>query len=476
MRRIPLLPCLLVLAALTAAARPAPAQRAAPPNILFVMADDLGWRELGCYGQEKIRTPEVDRLAREGIRFTQAYSGAPVCAPARCVLLTGLHSGHAFVRDNREVRPEGQHPIPAATITLAERLKERGYVTAAVGKWGLGGPGTEGDPNRQGFDLFYGYNCQRHAHNHYPTYLRRNQEREELAGNDGTATGARYSHDLMEAEALRFLDQRGKEPEKPFFLYVPFAVPHLAIQVPEDSLAEYRGKWEDPPYTGGKGYLPHPTPRAAYAAMVTRLDRSLGRLRERLERLGLARNTLVVFTSDNGPTYDRLGGSDSAFFQSAGALRGFKGSVYEGGIRVPFVAAWPGRIPAGRTSDLPIHFADVVPTLTAVAGAPAPARTDGVNLLPVLTAAGPAPERECLYWEFPGYGGQQAARFGRWKAVRQGMHRGPLRTELYDLEADPNETRDLAGEQPETVARAERLFRSQREPSAEFPFKALDGQ
>ena len=464
-----LLACTLVAGALLVLPAAALGERK-PPNIVFIMADDLGAAELGCYGQQKIRTPAIDRMAAEGMRFTQFYSGAPVCAPARGVLMTGKHSGHAAIRNNSEVRPEGQRPLPAAEVTLAELLKERGYATGATGKWGLGMIGTEGDPNRQGFDLFYGYNCQRHAHSHYPTYLRKNQEVVQLAGNDGK-TGTQFSHDLMEAEALRFIrDHRSR----PFLLYVPFTIPHLAIQVPEDSLAEYRGKWEDPPYVGGKGYLPHPAPRAAYAAMITRMDRSVGRIMDLLKELKLDRETLVVFTSDNGPTYDRLGGSDSDFFESKGNLRGYKGDVYEGGIREPFIARWPGKIRPASVSNHVAAFWDVLPTLCEVAGAKTPSGIDGISFLPTLTGKGEQKKAPYLYWEFPAYTGQQAVRLGDWKGVRRNMTRGNLEIELYNLADDPGEKRNVAAERLEIVERIRDLMKSARTPSATFPLRPLD--
>jgi arylsulfatase A-like enzyme len=441
------------------------------PNIIFILADDLGYAELGCYGQKKIRTPGIDRLAAGGMRFTQFYSGSPVCAPSRCVLITGRHSGHAHVRNNSEVQPEGQRPIPASAVTIAELLKGRGYATAATGKWGLGFPGSEGDPNKQGFDLFFGYNCQRHAHNHYPRYLRRNDQVVNLEGNDAGLTGKQFSHDLMEAEALRFI--QGNR-ERPFFLYVPFTIPHLALQVPEDSLAEYRGMWEDPPYEGGKGYLPHPHPRAAYAAMVTRIDRSVGRIMDLVAKLGLEEETLVMFSSDNGPTYDRLGGTDSGFFESAGPLRGFKGSVYEGGIRVPLVARWPGRIRPGATSDLPAAFWDVLPTLCQVAGMETPEDTDGISFLPTLRGKEQERKHGYLYWEFPAYGGQQAVRMGDWKGVRQNLMKGESKTELYHLGRDTGEKENVAAQHPEVVRRIEKIMKESHTPSPLFPFPALD--
>ncbi|HYH64027.1 MAG TPA: sulfatase-like hydrolase/transferase, partial [Urbifossiella sp.] len=289
----------MFLAAACLLAAPAPAQPPARlPNVVFILADDLGSAELGCYGQARIRTPHVDQLAKDGTRFTRFYAGNAVCAPSRCALLTGRHMGHAAVRNNREAQPEGQFPLPADAVTVATLLRQRGYVTAAMGKWGLGMFDTTGSPLRHGFDRFFGYNCQRHAHTHYPTYLYRNAERFALPGNDG-AGGDSYSGDLFEREALAFLD--ADHGGRPFFLYLPFVVPHAAVQVPEDALAEYRGKLgDDPPYDGKKGYRPHPTPHAAYAAMVTRMDRTVGRVVAKLKARGLTDNTLVIFTSDNG--------------------------------------------------------------------------------------------------------------------------------------------------------------------------------
>jgi arylsulfatase len=442
------------------------------PNIIFILADDLGYAELGCYGQKKIRTPCLDRMAEQGIRFTQNYAGAPVCAPSRCCLMTGKHGGHAWIRDNREVQPEGQAPLPASEITLPELLRKQGYVTGAVGKWGLGPPASEGDPLNHGFDFFFGYNCQRHAHSHFPTYLWRNDKRIELKENDGK-TGKQYSHDLLEAESLRWIREN---KDRPFFLYVPFIIPHVAIQVPDEALADYKGKWDDPPYDGKKGYLPHPTPRAAYAAMVTRLDRSVCRILDLLKELGLDEQTLVLFSSDNGPAADGGGGSDSAFFESAGPFRGLKGSVYEGGMRVPLIARWPGTIKPGSVSDLPCYFPDVLPTLLTVAGASDVLKgIDGISYLPTLLGQ---PEKQAkhdyLFWEFAGYGGQQAVRIGNWKGVRQGLHKGNTRIELYDLKNDPGEKRDVAAQHPEIVARIEKIMRDGRTPSKLFPIKALD--
>jgi arylsulfatase len=484
----------IALTAVLAAAGPsaadspaaAPAPGASPPatvgrkpNIIFILADDLGWAELGCYGQTKIRTPNIDRIADEGIRFTQHYAGSPVCAPSRCVLLTGLHAGHALVRDNREnggwgpEQPEGQLELTASTVTVGHLLQRAGYTTGAIGKWGLGGPGSTGEPNRQGFDHWYGYLCQRVAHNHYPTHLWRDGRRENLDGNAwGNLTGSQYAPDLMAADALGFIEQNR---DRPFFLYLAFTVPHLAIQVPDDSLAEYKGAWPDPPYEGGKGYLPHPAPRAGYAAMITRMDRDVGRILALLTQLDLDDDTIVMFSSDNGATYD-IGGADSPFFESAGPLRGRKGSVWEGGIRAPLVARWPSRIAPGRVTDHVSAFWDLLPTLMDLARAETPEGLDGISYTPTLLGDGVQRRHEYLYWEFPskGYSGQQAVRLGDWKGVRRRMHKGNTAIALFNLAEDIGEQHDVAAEHPEIVARIDRIMREAHTPSQEFPMPVLD--
>ena len=494
----------LLLLALLAWAPSIPAA-GRPPNLVFILADDLGYGDIGSFGQTRIRTPNLDRLAAGGMRFTRHYSGNAVCAPSRCVLMTGRHPGHAFIRDNRDANQgnrgafaEGQVALPAGTRTLPSLLKARGYATGAFGKWGLGPPGSEGDPLRQGFDRFFGYNCQRVAHNYYPTSLWDNatvrplqnlafaahQKLQPGADTNDVATYQRftsreYAPDLIHEQALRFVrDHR----DRPFFLYLPTTVPHLALQVPDDSLAEYAGKFAETPYPGGRGYLPHRTPRAAYAAMVTRLDREIGRLLDLLKELGLDEQTLVVFTSDNGPLYDELGGTDTDFFNSAAGLRGRKGSLYEGGIRVPLLVRWPGHIPAGRSSDRVTGFEDWLPTLLELVGqaGESPKEVDGISFVPTLLGREQAP-RPFLYREFPAYGGQQSIVMGEWKGVRQkllaragqgGASGGRL--ELYNLAKDPQETTDVAGQHPDVVARLERLLREQHSPSALFPFPALD--
>ena len=441
------------------------------PNIIFIMADDLGYAEVGCYGQKKIKTPSLDKLAAQGMRFTQYYAGNAVCAPSRCVLMTGLHSGHAYIRNNSETKPDGQRPIPADTLTIARILQSLGYATGMIGKWGLGMHDSTGDPQKQGFDHVFGYYCQRHAHNHYPTFLWRNAQKVPLEGNAGTATGKQHAHDLFEKESLDFIR---KNKDKSFFLYLPFTIPHVALQVPEDSLAEYKGKWDDPPYKGGKGYQPHPHPRAAYAAMVTRMDRTIGRILDLVRELGLDDDTIICFTSDNGPTHGGVGGSDSIFFASAGALRGFKGSLFEGGVRVPMIVRWPGRVPAGRTTDHIAAHQDVLPTLCQVAGAKTPKGLDGISFTPTILAKGDQKQHEYLYWEFPGYGGQQAVRLGDWKAIRQDMHKGNTQLQLYNLAKDIGETTNVAADNPLVIERITRIMREARTPSKVFPFKALD--
>jgi arylsulfatase len=460
-----------------------------PPNIVFILADDLGYGELGSYGQEKIRTPNLDRLAAEGMRFTQHYSGSPVCAPSRGVLLTGLHTGHAYIRDNdemswrgdvwRDLSLEGQRPLLEGTYTVGSMLQEAGYTTGAIGKWGLGGPGSTGEPNRQGFDSWYGYLCQRIAHNYYPPHLWRNREKHILENeyfhphqrlpedadpydpaSYAPYSGTQYSMDLMVAEALDFIRQNR---DRRFFLYLPFPVPHVSIQVPEESLAEYDGEFQDAPYLGERGYLPHPEPRAGYAAMITRMDREIGRIMSLLEELGLDENTIVFFTSDNGPTFN--GGTDSEFFNSAGPFRGLKTQLYEGGIRVPLIARWPGRIEPNTVSDHQSAFWDFLPTFSELARHdPSPVELDGVSMLPVLLGDDQnRRQHEYLYWEFQG---RQAVRIGDWKGYRESVD-GQL--ELYDLATDIGERDDVAAEHPEIVARITEIMRSGRSESELFP-------
>ncbi len=453
----------------------------APPNIVYILADDLGYGELGSYGQTKIKTPHLDRLAAEGLRFTQHYSGSPVCAPSRCTLLTGKHTGHCLVRDNYELggfaddEERGQLPLPPGAFTLGRMLQNQGYATAAIGKWGLGGPGSTGIPNEQGFDLFYGYLDQKQAHNYYPTHLWRNtawdtlrnayfHPHQKLEGDENDPAsyepykGQDYAADLMADEAVQFIRDH---KDRPFFLYLPFPIPHVALQVPDEELAQYDGAFEETPYKGEKGYLPHPRPLSAYAAMISRMDAHIGRIMALLDELGLDDNTLVMFSSDNGPTY--AGGVDAAFFESAGPLREMKGSVYEGGIRVPMIARWPGRIAPGATTDHVSAFWDVVPTLAEITGATPPADIDGVSFLPTLLGQGEQAPSSELYWEYHGrnWNGAQAVRLGDWKGVRHGGHDDPnAPIELYNLATDIGEQHDVAAEHPDVVAQIKAIMDS----------------
>ena len=458
------------------------------PNIVFILADDLGFGELGSYGQTKIRTPNLDRLAEQGMRFTQHYSGSPVCAPSRCVLLTGMHTGHAYIRGNdemadrgdvwRDLSLEGQRPLPQGTTTVGHVLQNAGYRTGAMGKWGLGGPGSSGAPNRQGFDRWYGYLGQRLAHNYYPVHLWRDSIMEPLDNdyfhpharlpddadpNDPASyepyTGNEYAPDRIIEEAVAFVKENA---DRPFFLYLPFTIPHVALQVPRADLAEYAGAFEETPYVGDAGYTPHPTPRAAYAAMITRMDKDVGRVLSLLAELGLQENTIVFFTSDNGPTW--VGGADTDFFESRGGLRGRKAQLWEGGIRVPLIARWPGRIPAGTVSALPSAFWDLMPTFAELAGTSPPAGLDGVSLVPTLTGHGAEQrEHEYLYWE---YVGGRAVRLREWKGIRLDPD---AEIELYDLARDPGETADVAANHPDVVAHIERIMTEARTESELFP-------
>ncbi len=459
-----------------------------PQNIVLILADDLGYGELGSYGQQHIRTPNIDRLAQEGMRFTDHYSGSPVCAPSRDVLLTGLHTGHSYIRDNDEMYErgdvwhdpdlEGQRPILPNTYTIGRLLQDAGYVTGAIGKWGLGGPGSSGEPNQQGFDHWYGYLCQRIAHNYYPTHLWKNGEKDLLEGNEyfyphqrlpedtdpndpasyTPYSGAVYSMDAMVEDALQFIRAN---KDNPFFLYLPFPVPHVSLQVPDESVQEYDGAFDETPYTGDKGYLPHRTPRAAYAAMITRMDREIGRIMATLDELGLDDNTLVFFTSDNGPTFN--GGTDSDFFNSAGVLRGLKTQLYEGGIRVPLIARWPAAIRPGTVSDHASAFWDFLPTLADLVDVEPPVEVDGISIAPTLLGRRGQAKHEYLYWE---YFGRQAVRLGDWKAYRKSVD-SPI--ELYDLSTDIGEQNDVASDYPEVVQRIVEIMQSARTESELFP-------
>lgn len=469
------------------------------PNIIYILADDLGYGELGVYGQEKIETPNIDALAKTGMLFTQHYSSAPVCAPARYMLMTGKHAGHAYIRSNSEWKErgdvwdyramakdstlEGQGPMPESTVTIAQKLKESGYTTGIVGKWGLGAPHTHSVPNKKGFDFFYGYNCQRQAHTYYPLHLYKNSKRVHLA-NDTIAPNTKlkvgvdptkeesyadynlkdYAPDLMFNEITGFVNDNKKNP---FFLYWATPIPHVALQAPKRWVDYYEKKFgEEEPYLGERGYFPHKNPHAAYAAMVSYLDENIGKLITQLKNEGIYDNTLIIFTSDNGPSY--AGGADPEFFNSAQPFEGGygkgKGFLYEGGIRVPMIASWPNKIPANTRSDLPSVHYDMFATFSEVAGMNLTESTDGMSLMPTLLGKGKQANREFLYWEFPSYGGQVAIRMGDWKLVRQNLSNNKNPTlELYNLKNDPTETENLAEQHPEIIQKAVEIYERERE-------------
>jgi arylsulfatase A-like enzyme len=424
------------------------------PNIIFILADDLGYGDLGCYGQKKIKTPNLDRMAAQGMRFTQAYAGSTVCAPSRCVLMTGKHTGHAHIRGNALV------PLRPEDITIATLLRRAGYVTGLIGKWGLGEPGSTGIPTKQGFDYFFGYLNQQHAHNYYPDYLWRNEEKVSIDGNvveKNVATKrTQYSHDLFADEALRFIEIN---KAKPFYLYLAFTIPHanneagkLGMEVPSDE-----------PYSKE----PWPQPQRNHAAMITRMDRDIGRLFEKLRELGIDDNTIVFFSSDNGPHQE--GGGDPFFFRSSGPLRGFKRSLHEGGVRVPIIVRWPGRIPQGQTNHHVWAFWDFLPTAAELAGAKTPNNIDGISVVPTLLGQGKQRTHEFLYWEFHERGFQEAVRMGDWKAIRPKLG-GTL--ELYDLAKDLGEEKNIAEGHSDVVTRIEALLQNARTDSQIWPKKA----
>ncbi len=421
------------------------------PNIIYILADDLGYGDIGAFGQEIIQTPRLDQMAAEGMRLTRHYAGSTVCAPSRGVLLTGLHTGHTFVRSNRPFR-EGQYPMADSMVTVAEILQDAGYATGLVGKWGLGAPGTESVPGTQGFDYFFGYNDQRRAHEYYPPFLWRNDERVQLAGNADGAQGS-YSHDLMTREALDFVR---RHRERPFFLYLAYTIPHARLQVPAGELKSYAHLESER--------------RQIAAGMISRLDRDVGRILQELRDLNLAGNTLVIFTSDNGP--HSADGHDPTYFNSSGGLRGKKRDLYEGGIRVPFIAWWPGTIMAGSESGHVSAFWDFLPTAAELAGVPAPAGLDGISYVPTLLGEGTQAAHEYLYWEFYERGGKQAVLKDNWKGVRLGVHANPdAPLELYDLSVDERETRNVADQHPDIVLELESLMEAAHVPSSVYQFE-----
>jgi arylsulfatase A-like enzyme len=429
------------------------------PNIVFVLADDLGYGDLGCYGQEQIRTPRLDRTASEGMRFTQCYAGSTVCAPSRCALMTGMHTGHCTIRGNA-----GAGPLRPQDQTVAKMLKDGGYATALIGKWGLGETKSTGAPNKKGFDYSYGFLNQTHAHNYYPDFLWRNGEKVAIEANVQSKTKgvaekrAEYAPDLFLKEALGFIDQHKDEP---FFLYYATTVPHANN---ERTKAEHNGM--EVPDIGPYADRDWPAPEKSKAAMITRLDSDVGKILAKLKDLKIDENTIVFFTSDNGP--HKEGGNDPRFFDSSGGLRGIKRDLYEGGIREPMIVRWPKHIPAGAVSDLPCAFWDILPTCTDLAQVTPPYETDGISFLPTLLDKGDQKTHPYLYWEFHENGTKQAVRFGDWKAVRV-KPSAPI--ELYDLRADVGEQNNVAGKHPDLVAKAAALFTEAHGEAEKWPLR-----
>ncbi|MCF7847269.1 MAG: arylsulfatase [Kiritimatiellales bacterium] len=470
------------LAGLTVAAGAgafAPTER--KPNMIYILLDDAGYGDFGCYGQRKIETPVIDKLAREGMKFTNHYAGCTVCAPSRCALMTGYHTGHSYVRGNKEMVTEGQHPIPADTVTIPKVLKQAGYATGLVGKWGLGAPGTHGEPNRQGFDYFFGFNCQRRAHKHYPPTLNENGKTVELPYN---RYGSRHTYvqDLFRQKGIEFITQN---KDKPFFLYLALNTPHAELLAPRDGLWEkYAAKgWPETAFvedTQGRAgddligaYASQDFPNVAYATMVSRIDRDIGKLMECLKQCGIDDNTVVMFTSDNGPHQE--GGCQPEFFNSNGPFSGVKRDLLDGGIRMPFIVRWPGRIKPGATSNHLSAFWDVLPTCAELAGIPAPQGIDGLSFAPTLLGKGGQRQHEYLYWEFhrSAFGKpavNQAIRRGDWKAIRRGLTKGAKPPViLFNLKDDVEELSDVAKQYPDMVKKMEKLFEQARTESEIFP-------
>ncbi len=438
------------------------------PNIVLIVADDLGIGDLGCYGQKLIKTPNIDQLARQGKKFTQFYSGTSVCAPSRASLMTGLHTGHTAIRGNKEIQPEGQWPLPASGLTLAKMLKRAGYITANFGKWGLGSVGSTGDPLNQGFDYFYGYNCQRQSHNYYPSHLWSQQQKISL--DNSVTKQMNYAPELIQEQALNFIE---KNKSKPFFLFLAYTLPHAALQTPDDSVFNYyksqiRETAVPVAQWNGVGYQPQPYPKAAYATMVTHLDQYVGEVVARLKKEGIYENSVILFTSDNGP--HKEGGNDPEFFNSNGIFKGHKRDLYEGGIRVPMIVSWPGVSKAGSTSLYVGAFWDLLPTFAEIAGDSLDVYTDGISFVNELKQKRQRPH-EFLYWEFHEDGGRQAVRMDQWKIVRLNVTENQYAPiALYDLRKDPGETRDLSRKYPNIVTRMRAVMEQQHVEQPDFPF------
>ncbi len=476
-----ILPSLAIASALTACTGGGKQQgtettTAQKPNIVYILADDLGYGDLSFLGQKHFQTPNLDQMAREGMVFTQHYAGTAVCAPSRSSLMTGLTTGHTPIRGNKSVSPEGQWPIPDSTFTIAEMLQQAGYVTGGFGKWGLGFVESEGDPNKQGFDEFYGYNCQSLAHNYYPDHLWDNHKKVILEGNSGDKFGE-YAADMIHQRALQFIE---KNKDKSFFLYYPSTIPHAELLLPEKYKQKYEGKFlPEKSFKGAEpgdetfrigAYGTQPESHAAFAAMVTHLDEQVGEVLNKIKELGLEKNTIVIFSSDNGPHLE--GGADPDYFDSNGPLKGYKRDLYEGGIREPMIAWWPGKIQAGSKTDLISAFWDIMPTFADLVGAKTPENMDGISFLPTLLNKEGQKKHDYMYWEFHEQGGRQAVRKGNWKLVRYNVFKADkTTTELYDLNTDLGEETNVADQNPEVVKELSEIMAGARTPSDVFPFQ-----
>lgn len=443
------------------------------PNVVFILADDMGYGDPGAYGQKLIQTPNIDKLAENGLLFTQFYAGTSVCAPSRSALMTGQHTGHTPIRGNYEIQPEGQRPLPDSIMTIAKIFKKAGYTTGDFGKWGLGFTGSSGDPLNQGFDQFFGYNCQRQSHNYFPEHLWDNTKKV-ILDNDLVKL-KEYAPELIQKQALNFIEAN---QAKPFFLYLSYTLPHAGLQLPagNEAFEHYKKAFNEQPRAikkewDGNGYQPQAYPHAAYAAMVTTLDTYIGQVVAKLKTLGLDKNTLIVFTSDNGP--HREGGNDPEFFNSSGGFRGIKRSLYEGGIREPMIACWPGKIQKGKRTQQTGAFWDFLPTFAELVNQPVPVHADGISILPTLLAKGKQKQHEAFYWEFHEDGGRQAVRKGKWKGVKNKANDKSSKWELYNLETDTKESNDLAAQQPLIIKQLEKIAGQSHRPSdvTEWNFK-----
>ncbi|MGJ1264972.1 arylsulfatase [Sphingobacterium spiritivorum] len=445
------------------------------PNIVFILADDLGYGDLGAYGQKQIQTPNIDRLAAEGMKFEQFYAGTSVCAPSRSSLMTGQHTGHTYIRGNREIEPEGQQPLADSVQTFVQLLQKAGYATGAFGKWGLGMVGTTGAPDQKGFDEFYGYNCQRQSHRYFPTHLWHNDQRVELQGND-LKNKVQYAPALIQEQTLRFIEAH---KDKPFFLFIPTVLPHAELSgIDDEHYQKYASRFQETPHKGNDygpgatvtGYASVEKPRATFASMVSRMDAYVGQVLKKLDDLGLTENTIVIFSSDNGA--HREGGADPVFFNSSGGLRGYKRDLYEGGIRTPFIVKWPHKVKPNSTSKFAGAFWDVMPTLLDITGAGKARYTDGVSLVPALLGKTKEQQQHpYLYWEFHEDGGRQAVRAGDWKVVKlQVKNKQKTVTELYNLKKDPAEKKNVAAENPERVKQLEGIMNQAHTANPYFAF------